>query len=105
MRDSIMSQSQYLREPVTEIKERPGIIWGKLVVPTGVRSRITIKLIGNSLQSNVRLAFRLENKEIKTRIQDIGSIEIAEGRFRWLIWIGIATIYQCEIHIASIRSI
>jgi hypothetical protein len=45
MTDSIMSQSQYLREPVAEIKGRTDIIWGKLVVPTGVRSRITIKLI------------------------------------------------------------
>lgn len=102
MTDSIMSQSQYLREPVTEIKGRPGIIWGKLVVPTGVRSRITIKLIGNLLQSNVRLAFGLENKEIKTRLQDIGSIEIAEGRLWWLLWLGIPTLFPYFIGVIFI---
>jgi hypothetical protein len=102
MTDSILSQSQYLSEPVTEIKGRPGIIWGKLVVPTGIRSRITIKLIGNLLQSNVRLAFGLENKEIKTRLQDIGSIEIAEGRLWWLLWIGIPTLFPYLIGIIFI---
>jgi hypothetical protein len=92
MRDSEISQSQYLNQPVTEIKGKPGIIWGNLVVPTGIRSRIAIKLTGDLLQSNVRLAFGLENKEIKTRVQDISSIEVAEGRLWWLLWIGIATL-------------
>jgi hypothetical protein len=89
MRGSAISQSQYLNQPVTEIKGKPGIAWGNLVAPTGIRARITIKLSGDLLQSNVRLAFGLENKEIKTRIQDIGSIEVAEGRLWWLLWIGI----------------
>jgi hypothetical protein len=93
MRDSAVSQSQYLSQPVTEIKGRPGIVLGNLVVPTGVRSRITVKLVGDLLQSNVRLAFGLENKEIKTRVQDISSIEVAEGRLWWLLWIGVATLY------------
>jgi hypothetical protein len=93
MRGSAISQSQYLSQPVTEIKGKPGIVWGNLVVPTGIRSRITIKLAGDLLQSNVKLAFGLENKEIKTRVQDIGSIEVAEGRLWWLLWIGIATLH------------
>lgn len=92
MRGSAISQSQYLSQPVTEIKGKPGIVWGNLVVPTGIRSRITVKLVGDLLQSNVRLAFGLENKEIKTRLQDISSIKIAEGRLWWLLWIGIATL-------------
>lgn len=100
MRDSIMPQ--YLGEPVTEIKGVPGINWGKLVIPTGSRSKITIKLNGNLLQSNVRLAFGLENKEIQTRLQDIGSIEIAEGRLWWLLWIGIATIFPIFIGVIFI---
>jgi hypothetical protein len=57
----------------------------------GIGSGITIKFDGDLLQSNVRLAFGLENKEIKTRVQDIGSIEVAEGRLWWLPWIGLAT--------------
>lgn len=97
-----MSQSQYLSEPVTEIKGRPGIVWGNLVVPTGIRSRITIKLVGDLLQSNVRLAFGLENKEIKTRLQDISSIEIAEGRLWWLLWIGILTLFTFFVGIIFI---
>ena len=102
MRDSAISQSQYLSQPVTEIKGKPGIVWGNLVVPTGVRARITVKLDGDLLQSNVRLAFGLENKEIKTRLQDIGSIEVAEGRLWWLLWIGIPTLFTFFIGIIFI---
>lgn len=92
MRGSAISQPQYLSQPVTEIKGKPGIVLGNLVAPMGIGSRITIKLARDLLQSNVRLAFGLENKEIKTRVQDIGSIEVAEGRLWWLPWIGFATL-------------
>lgn len=94
--------TQYLSEPVTEIKGRPGIVWGNLVAPMGFRSRITVKLAGDLLQSNVRLAFGLENKEIKTRLQDISSIEVAEGRLWWLLWMGILTLFTFVVGIIFI---
>lgn len=91
MKDSVTTNP--FGQPVTEIKGKPGIIWGNVVVPASGRSKITIKLLDNLLQTRVKLAYGLENKEIHTRLDDIGSIEIVEGRLWWLLWLGLATIW------------
>lgn len=91
MKDSITTN--FFGQPVTEIKGKPGIIWGNVVVPASGRSKITIKLLDDLLQTRMTLAYGLENKEIHTRLDDIGSIEIVEGRLWWLLWLGLATIW------------
>lgn len=90
MKDSVTTNP--FGQPVTEIKGKPGIIWGNVVVPASGRSKITIKLLDDLLQTRMTLAYGLENKEIHTRLDDIGSIEIVEGRLWWLLWLGLATI-------------
>ncbi|EDX75457.1 hypothetical protein MC7420_1375 [Coleofasciculus chthonoplastes PCC 7420] len=90
MKDSVTTNP--FGQPLTEIKGKPGIIWGNVVVPASGRSKITIKLLDDLLQTRITLAYGLENKEIYTRLDDIGSIEIVEGRLWWLLWLGLATI-------------
>jgi len=90
MKDSVTTNP--FGQPLTEIKGKPGIIWGNVVVPASGRSKITIKLLDDLLQTRITLAYGLENKEIHTRLDDIGSIEIVEGRLWWLLWLGLATI-------------
>jgi len=91
MKDSVTTNP--FGQPVTEIKGKPGIIWGNVVVPASGRSKITIKLLDDLLQTRVKLAYGLETKEIHTRLDDIGAIEIVEGRLWWLLWLGLATIW------------
>ncbi|MEQ8970391.1 MAG: hypothetical protein RIE73_08345 [Coleofasciculus sp. C1-SOL-03] len=91
MKDSVTTNP--FGQPVTEIKGKSGIIWGNVVVPASGRSKITIKLLDDLLQTRIKLAYGLENKEIHTRLDDIGSIEIVEGRLWWLLWLGLATIW------------
>lgn len=91
MKDSVTTNP--FGQPVTEIKGKPGIIWGNVVVPASGRSKITIKLLDDLLQTRIKLAYGLENKEIHTRLDNIGSIEIVEGRLWWLLWLGLATIW------------
>lgn len=76
-----------------EINGRPGVIWGNLIVPASGRSKIKIKIVGDHLQTNVDLAYGLEKKEIITPIQEVKSIEIAQGRLWWLLILGLLTLF------------
>jgi hypothetical protein len=63
MKDSVTTNP--FGQPVTEIKGKSGIIWGNVVVPASGRSKITIKLLDDLLQTRIKLAYGLENKEIR----------------------------------------
>ncbi len=82
-----------LSQPTAEINGRPGVIWGNVIVPASGRSKIKIKVVGDLLQTNVNLAYGLEKKEILTSIQDVSSVEIAEGCLWWLLGLGFLTLF------------
>lgn len=76
---------------VVEINGKPGQVWGNVVIPASGKS--TIKIIGDVLHTNTTTTYDLEKKVIYTRIQNIDSIEIVEGRLWWLFFIGLATLF------------
>lgn len=86
----------------TEINGRPGVAWGNLIIPANGNSKIKIRVVRDLLQTNVKLAFGLENKDILTPISDISSIEIVEGRLWWLLWLGFTTLFMYFIGIIFI---
>lgn len=73
-----------------EINGKPGLLWGNLIVPGS--GRLKIKIVGDLLHINSESYYKLETKDIQTRIQDIKSIEIASGPLSWLLVLGILTI-------------
>jgi hypothetical protein len=75
-----------------EISGKPGLVWGNIIVPSAGRSKITIKIVGDLLQTNIQSSYGLEKKDIQSRIQDIKSIEIASGPLNWLLVLGILTL-------------
>jgi hypothetical protein len=86
------SKHSRLAQALAEIKGKPGVVWGNVIVPDGGRSKITIKIVNDLLQTNVDLAYGLEKKEIVTPIQDVKAIEIVEGRLWWLLVLGVITL-------------
>lgn len=85
-----------------EINGRPGVVWGNIIVPANGNSKIKIKIVRDLLQTNVKLAYGLEKKDILTPISDVSSIEIVEGRLWWLLWLGITTLFMYLIGIIFI---
>ena len=73
-----------------EINGNPGLLWGNLIVPGS--GRLKIKIVGDLLHINSESYYKLETKDIQTRIQDIKSIEIASGPLSWLLGLGILTL-------------
>ena len=73
-----------------EINGKPGLLWGNLIVPGS--GRLKIKIVGDLLHTNSESYYKLEKKDIQTRIQDIKSIEIASGPLSWLLGLGIFTL-------------
>jgi hypothetical protein len=73
-----------------EINGKPGLLWGNLIVPGS--GRLKIKIVGDLLHTNTESYYKLETKDIQTRIQDIKSIEIASGPLSWLLGLGIFTL-------------
>lgn len=75
---------------ITEISGTPGQVWGNVAIPAS--GKTTMKIVGDVLQSNTTSAYQLEKKLIHTRIQNIDSVELVEGRMWWLLGIGIITL-------------
>ncbi|MBD2666674.1 hypothetical protein [Richelia sinica] len=75
-----------------EINGKPGLVWGNLIVPAAGRSKITVKIVGDLLQTNIQSSYGLEKRNIQTRIQDVKSIEIASGPLNWLLVLGFLTL-------------
>ncbi|MDY6784164.1 MAG: hypothetical protein SW833_16725 [Cyanobacteriota bacterium] len=75
---------------IKEIRGTPGEIWGNVVIPT--RGQVVMRLNGDLLQTQQRLAWGLEQQENYTRLSKITSISIVEGRIWWLLWLGFATL-------------
>lgn len=86
-----MSNSQLSRPNpnVSEISGKPGQVWGNVVIPAS--GTATMKIVGDTLCTITRTSYGLEKREIHTRIQKIDSVELVEGRFWWLLILGIAT--------------
>lgn len=74
---------------ITEISGTPGQVWGNVAIPAS--GKTTMKIVGDVLQSNTTSAYQLEKKVIYTRIQNIDSVELVEGRMWWLLTLGIFT--------------
>jgi hypothetical protein len=75
---------------IKEIRGTPGEIWGNIVIPT--RGQVIMRLNGDLLQTQQRLAWGLEQQENYTRLSNLTSISITEGRIWWLLWLGFATL-------------
>lgn len=75
---------------ITEISGTPGQVWGNVAIPAS--GKTTMKIVGDVLQSNTASAYQLEKKVIYTRIQNIDSVELVEGRMWWLLTLGIFTL-------------
>lgn len=87
-----MANSQLGRpgQSVAEINGRPGQVWGSVVIPAS--GKATMRIQGDTLYTITTTSYGLEKKEIQTRIQNIDSVEIVEGRLWWLLFLGIITL-------------
>lgn len=86
------SQIQRTNSPgVTEISGRPGQLWGNVVIPAG--GKASLRIVGDTLHGKTAVNFGLETKEIYTRIQNIDSVEVVEGRIWWLLILGLVTVF------------
>lgn len=86
-------KSHQLNSPnrtMAEISGTPGQVWGNVVIPAS--GKTTIRVVGDVLQTSTTSAYQLEKKVVFTRIQNIDSIELVEGRMWWLLIIGIFTL-------------
>ncbi len=54
---------------------------------------LTMKIVGDTLQTKSEEFFGLETKEIFVPIQDVKGVEIGEGCTWWLLWLGISTLW------------
>ena len=72
---------------VIELSGKPGQVWGNVVIPASGKTRF--RIAGDIIQASSRLLFGLEKKKIYTRIQNVDSVELVEGRQWWLLWLGI----------------
>ncbi|MCT7948766.1 hypothetical protein NG798_03100 [Ancylothrix sp. C2] len=68
---------------------------GKLVGVVAVQTNgsLTIKLVGDTLQTKSEEFFGLETKEIVVPIQDVKGVEIGEGCTWSLFWLAIPTVF------------
>lgn len=82
---------QRIPAPVREITGRPGQSWGYVVVPTS--GKVTMRIVGDTLETNIATAYGLEKREVHTRIQRIETVEMVEGRLWWLLIIGIPLLF------------
>jgi len=94
------SSLQRVPAPVREITGKPGQSWGNFVMPA--RGEVTMKISGDLLETKILTAFGLDQREIKTRIQRIETVERSEGRLWWLLWIGIPLLFTFFIGIIPI---
>lgn len=72
---------------VIELSGKPGQVWGNVVIPTWGKTRF--RMSGDMIQASSRLFFGLEKKQTHTRIQNVDSVELVQGRLWWLLWLGI----------------
>lgn len=87
-------------QTISEISGTPGQVWGNIVIPAS--GKTTIRVVGDVLQTITTSAYQLEKKFIYTRIQNIDSIELVEGRMWWLLFVGIITLFTYLIGILFI---
>ena len=76
---------------VTQISGTTGKFIGVIAVQTS--GNLTIKIVGDTLQTKSEEFFGLETKEIAVPIQDVKAVEIGEGCTWWLFWLGIFTLW------------
>lgn len=84
------SQLRHPGQATPEINGRPGQVWGNFVSPAS--GKATMRIEGDMLRTITRTAYGLEKKEVHTRIQNIDSVELVEGRLWWLLFVGIFTL-------------
>ncbi len=73
--------------PIREMKGQPGQAIGNVVFPS--RGEVIMRIQNDVLETSIVTAYGLEKREVHTRIQRIESVEVVEGRFWWLLGIGI----------------
>jgi hypothetical protein len=73
-----------------ELTGKPGNVWNGVVVPGGGKTAFAIE--DDLLIAKTVTTFGLERKTIYTKLSDIGSIELCQGRLWWLIVLGISTL-------------
>ena len=74
-----------------ELTGKPGNIWNGVVVPGGGKTVFLIE--DDLLVVKTVTAFGLEKKTVYTKLSDVGSIELCQGRLWWLIVFGITTLF------------
>lgn len=73
-----------------ELTGKPGNVWNGVVVPGGGKTAFFIE--EDLLIAKTVTTFGLEKKTIYTKLSDVGSIELCQGRLWWLIFLGIPTL-------------
>ena len=76
---------------IMQISGNSGRFVGMIAVQTS--GNLTIKIVGDTLQTKSEEFFGLETKEIVVPIQDVKAVEIGEGCTWWLLWLGIFTLW------------
>lgn len=76
---------------ITQISGTSGQFVGVVAVQTS--GNLTIKIVGDTLQTKSEEFFGLETKEIVVPIQDVKGVEIGEGCTWSLFWLGIFTLW------------
>lgn len=74
-----------------ELTGKPGNVWNGVVVPGGGKTAFFIE--DDLLIAKTVTTFGLEKKTIYTKLSDVGSIELCQGRLWWLIVLGIPTLF------------
>ena len=74
-----------------ELTGKPGNIWNGVVVPGGGKTAFLIE--DDLLIAKTVTTFGLERKTSYTKLSDVGSIELCQGRLWWLIPLGITTLF------------
>ena len=85
---------------ITQISGTSGKFIGVVAVQTS--GSLTMKIVGDTLQTKSEEFFGLETKEIVVPIQDVKGVEIGEGCSWWLFWLGIFTLWLFFIGIIFI---
>jgi len=74
-----------------ELAGKPGNVWNGVVVPGSGKTAFAIE--DDLLIAKTVTTFGLERKTIYTKLSDVGSIELCQGRLWWLIFLGIPTLF------------
>ncbi len=74
-----------------ELTGKPGNVWNGVVVPGGGKTAFLIE--DDLLIAKTVTTFGLERKTSYTKLSDVGSIELCQGRLWWLIPLGITTLF------------